>query len=57
MGVAPATDKTELELNFGYTESYKRHGDDLYFLDIVVVQLSPYEILSQSSPIQVMIKR
>ncbi|MBN1137324.1 MAG: PD40 domain-containing protein [Anaerolineae bacterium] len=57
MGVAPATDKAELELNFGYTESYKRHGDDFYFMDVVVVQLNPYEILSQRSSIQVAIKR
>jgi WD40 repeat protein len=53
MGVAPPTDEGELEVNFGFTESFKRHKDDVYFLDIIVVQLSPYKVLSQSAPIQV----
>jgi len=57
MGVAPATGETELELNFGYTETYKRHGDDSYYIDVVVVQLNPYKILSQSSPTMIYIKR
>ena len=53
MAVAPATDKTELEVNFGFTDSYKLHKDDLYSLDVVVVQLSPYKVLSRSAPIRV----
>ncbi|MBN1658014.1 MAG: PD40 domain-containing protein [Anaerolineae bacterium] len=53
MAVAPATDRTELAVNFGFTDSYKLHKNDVYWLDVVVVQLSPYQVLSRSAAIQV----
>lgn len=53
MAVAPPTEKMELEVNFGFTESFQRHKDDVYFLDAVVVQLNPYQVLSKGTPVQV----
>ena len=53
MSVAPPTDKMELEVNLGFTKTFQQHKDDVYFLDVVVVQLDPYKILSESSPIRV----
>ena len=52
-GVAPPTEETELVVSFGATETYQRNGEGYYYLDVVVVQLDPYKVLSRSAPIQV----
>jgi serine/threonine protein kinase len=53
MGVAPPTTATQLEVNFGLTDAYRRGGEGAYYLDVVVVQISPYKLLSESNPIRV----
>jgi hypothetical protein len=51
LGVAPPTTQTELEVHLGLTEAYQSHGDNTnYYLDVVVVQLEPYKVLSKSAP-------
>jgi hypothetical protein len=53
MGVAPPTIETQLEVNFGLSEAYRLAGEGNYYLDVVVVQISPYKVLSKSTPIRV----
>jgi len=54
MGVAPPTTATELTIHFGLTEAYRQHGENTwYYLDVVVVQIDPYRVLSRSAPIRV----
>jgi hypothetical protein len=53
MGVAAPTTALEMEVHFGLTEAYRRHGTDNYFLDVVVVQLAPHKVLSRSAALQV----
>jgi serine/threonine protein kinase len=53
MGVAPPTSALEMAVNFGLTESYRRHGATTYYLDVVVVALDTNKVLSNSAPIQV----
>ena len=53
MGVAPPTTQTQLEVNFGLSEAYRRGGEGTYYLGVVVVQVSPYKVLSQSGQIRV----
>lgn len=52
-GIAPATAETQLEVNFGLTRAYRKYGHSFYYLDVVVVQLNPYKVLSKSSRIRV----
>lgn len=53
MGVAAPTTETQLEVNFGLTDAYKRGGEGTYYLDVVVVQIGPYKVLSESNRIRV----
>ncbi len=53
MGVAPPTTGTQLEVNLGLTDAYRRGGEGTYYLDVVVVQISPYKLLSESNRIRV----
>jgi serine/threonine protein kinase len=53
MGVAPPTTQKQLEVNFGLSDAYRQYGEGTYYLDVVVVQVSPYKVLSQSGRIRV----
>lgn len=53
MGVAPPTTDYEIEVHFGMTDAYRVHGEATYYLDVVVVQIEPYKVLSRNKPIQV----
>jgi serine/threonine protein kinase len=53
MGVAAPTTALEMEVHFGLTEAYRRHGPNNYFLDVVVVQLAPHKVLSRNATLQV----
>jgi hypothetical protein len=53
LGIAPPTAETQLEVNLGFTEAYRRHGEGTYYLEVVVVQLNPYKILSKNARIRV----
>jgi hypothetical protein len=53
MGVAPPTQEYQLSISLGLTQSYLKHRQDTYFLDVVVVQRDPYVVLSNSVPIRV----
>ncbi len=53
LGVAPPTTAMELTINFGLTEAYRQHGEGTYYLDVVVVQISPYQVLSRSARVRV----
>ena len=53
MGVAPPTTEKQLEMNFHLTPAYKQHGEGFYYLDVIVVQIEPYKILSHSFRIRV----
>jgi hypothetical protein len=53
MGVAPPVQGTELTVRFGDTTSYRSQGSDWYYLDVVVVQIDPYKVLSDSAPTHV----
>ena len=56
-GITAPLQQTELVVYFGATESFKYHGDSPnYNLDVVVVQIEPYEVLSLSSPIPVKVQ-
>jgi len=52
-GIAPATAETQLEVSFGLTRAYLKYGQSFYYLDVVVVQLNPYKVLSKSARIRV----
>jgi hypothetical protein len=53
MGVAPPTTQLQLEVHLGLTNAYLQFGEGTYYLDVVAVQISPYQILSGSAPIRV----
>jgi hypothetical protein len=53
VGVAPPTQDTQLEVHFGATDAYRKHGEGFYYLDVVVVQLDPYQVLSKNAPVRV----
>jgi len=53
LGVAPPTTQTQLEVHFGLTDAFRQYGEGTYYLDVVVVQISPYRILSSSAPIRI----
>jgi hypothetical protein len=53
LGVGPRTRDKQMEVDFAMTSAYLSHGEGLYYLDVVVVQLEPYLILSRSARIRV----
>jgi hypothetical protein len=53
MGVAAATTAQELEVDFAQTYAHKTHGESTFNLDVVVVQIDPYKVLSRGAPIRV----
>jgi hypothetical protein len=53
MGIAPPTTATELTANFGMTDSYRTRGAGLYYLEVVVVQIDPYKVVSEAARIRV----
>jgi hypothetical protein len=52
-GVAAPTTATQLDVQFGLTDAYRRYGDVFYYLDVVVVTLQPYRVISEGAPIRV----
>jgi hypothetical protein len=52
-GVAPPTQEKQLELDLSMTAAYQSHGEGFYYIDVVVVQLEPYRVLSRSFPTKV----
>jgi hypothetical protein len=52
-GAAAPTADTHLEVSLGLTDAYRWHGEGFYYLDVVVVQLDPYRVLSESAPVRV----
>jgi hypothetical protein len=52
-GVAAPTTDTHSEVYFGMTDAYRLYGDDFFYLDVVVVQLDPFRVLSEGTPIRV----
>jgi hypothetical protein len=52
-GIAAPTTDTKLVVHFGSTEAYRLYGASFYYLDVVVVQVDPYRVQSQSAPIRV----
>ncbi len=53
MGVAPPTTQTQLEVNFGLSDAYRQYGEGTYYVEVVVVQVSPYKVLSESGRVRV----
>jgi hypothetical protein len=53
LGIAPYTRETEQEIHFGYADTYVRNGYSWYYLDVVVVQTEPHQVLSESARIRV----
>jgi hypothetical protein len=53
VGVAAPTTASHLEVYFGMTEPYCWYGDGYYYLDVVVVDIDPYRVRSESAPIRV----
>jgi len=53
LGIAPPTAGMRLKFNVNATDAYQRKGEGFYYLDVVVVQLEPYQVLSRSAPIRV----
>jgi serine/threonine protein kinase len=53
LGVAAPVSQTEATISFGLTDAYLRHGDGLYYLDVVVVEVDTLKVLSLSAPIRV----
>lgn len=51
--VAGPTTELELTFNVQFTPTYKRHGDEFYYLEVVVVQLDTGRELSQRARIRV----
>ena len=53
-GVAVPQKETYLNVGFNATDAYRANGRVVvYNLDVVVVQLTPYKILSRSAPIRI----
>lgn len=52
-GIAAPTTDTKQVVHFGSTEAYRLYGAGFYYLDVVVVQVDPYRVQSQSAPIRV----
>jgi hypothetical protein len=52
-GIAAPTTEMQLLVHFGSTEAYRLFGAGFYYLDVVVVQLDPYRVQSESAPIRV----
>jgi len=52
-GLAAPTRDTFLQVTFAATDLYKTYGRGLYYLDVVVVQVNPYKVLSRTAPIQI----
>jgi hypothetical protein len=52
-GITPAIAEYQVEVNLGDTEAYRMRGESDYYLDVVVVQLNPYRVLSRSSKIRI----
>lgn len=53
MGLAAPTREQELPARIYFSESYQRNGDGFYHLEVVVVQLEPYKVLSRPGRIRV----
>ena len=40
-------------MNFGLSDAYRQYGEGLYYVEVAVVQVSPYKVLSEGGRVRV----